>query len=318
VVATFAAATFAFLCIQLAPGDPVTALGEGVPEAVRERLRAVYGYDAPMAAQYLRWLGALAGGDFGWSTAQQRPALDVVLDALGNSLVLVVPAVAIATVLGAAIGAWQGIHARSRRDRIASTVLFTLYALPEFSLGLLLLILFSVAWPILPSGGMVGDLHRYLSPTAQLLDRLRHLLLPMLVIAIVDTAALARYQRQSMRDALDQPFVQAAHGAGLPGRRVYWQAWRASLLPVLTLLGILLPVNLLGVVFVEQTFAWPGLGLTFYNAINGRDYAVVAACVVVQGAIIALSTFAIALLREAVDPRLRESEAGRARGAAAW
>ena len=308
VVATFAAATFAFLCIQLAPGDPITALGEGVPEVVRERLRAVFGYDAPMGVQYLRWLAALAGGDFGWSTSQQRPAIEVVLGALGNSLVLVLPAVALAVLLGATIGTWQGIHARSRRDHLISAIMFTLYAIPEFSLALLLLLLFSVVWPVLPSGGVVSDMYMYLSPASQLLDRLRHLVLPMLVIAIVDTAALARYQRQSMRDVLDQPFIQAAHGAGLPSRRVYWQAWRASLLPVLTLVGILLPVNLLGVVFVEQTFAWPGMGLIFYNAINARDYAVVAACVVVQGAVIAIATVLATLLREAVDPRLRQVE----------
>lgn len=309
-VATLAAATFAFLCIQLAPGDPITALGEGVPEAVRQRLRAVYGYDAPMGVQYLRWLGAAAQGDLGWSTAQNRPALDVVLEALPNTLWLVVPGLVIGIGSGILLGAWQGIHARRVRDRVASVATFVVYALPEFALGLGLLLLFSVWWPILPSGGMTSDLYAYLSPGQQVVDRLRHLVLPSLVIALVDGAMLARYQRQSMRDALDEPFVQTAHGNGLSPSRVHWQAWRASLLPVLSVVGVLVPMNLLGVVFVEQTFGWPGLGLTLFGAINARDYAVVAACVVLQGVTIALTTTAVDLLREAADPRLRRTEYG--------
>jgi len=308
VVATLAAATFAFLCIQLAPGDPITALGEGVPEGVRERLRAVYGYDAPMAVQFLRWLSATAQGDFGWSTAQNRPALDVVLDALPNTLWLVVPGLIVGVPGGMLLGAWQGIHARRARDRVVSVATFVVYALPEFALGLVLLLLFSVWWPVLPSGGMTSDLHAYLSPTQQFVDRLRHLVLPSLVIALLDGALLARYQRQSMRDALDQPFVQVARGSGLSRSRVHWRAWRASLLPVLTVVGLLVPMNLLGVVFVEQTFGWPGLGLTLFGAINARDYAVVAACVVLQGVTIALSTTAVDLLREAADPRLRRTD----------
>lgn len=308
-VATFAAATFAFLCIQLAPGDPVTALGEGVPEAVRDRLRAVYGYDDAIGAQYLRWLGAIAQGDFGYSTAQQRPALDVVLEALPNSLLIVIPGLLLATGIAAVLGTWQGLHAGSRRDRVLSVLVFALYALPEFAIALLLLLLFSVWWPVLPAGGIVDDLHPYFSPSEQLEDRLRHLVLPVFVIALFDAAALARFQRLSMRDTIEQPFVRTAWAAGLPRLQVYRQAWRASLLPVLSVLGILLPYNVLGVVFVEQVFAWPGVGLTLFNAINARDYHVVATCVIVQGLLIALSTLAVDVLREAADPRLRTSNA---------
>ncbi|WP_145979005.1 ABC transporter permease [Gemmatimonas phototrophica] len=310
-VATFAAATFAFFCLQLAPGDPATALGEGVPASVRESRRAVYGYDAPVIVQYVRWISAAAQGDLGWSVSQQRPAVAVVLDALPNSLVLVLPGVLLAVLAGTALGAWQGIHARSMGDRLSNAAVFLLYALPEFWIALFLLLLFSVIWPVFPSGGMVSDLHVYMPPTDQWRDRLCHLVLPCLVIALFDTAALARYQRESMRDTLEQPFVRTARAAGLPWGRVYVQAWRASLLPVLTVLGILLPLNIMGVVFVEQVFAWPGMGLTLFNAINARDYDVVAACVIVGGAVIAFSGAAVDVLREVADPRLRMGERSR-------
>ncbi|MCA2991585.1 ABC transporter permease [Gemmatimonas sp.] len=303
-MATFAAATFAFVCLQLAPGDPLTALGEGVPVAVRAELREIYGYDAPLGVQYLRWLAALVQGDLGWSTLQQRPARDVVLDALPNSLMLVGPGLLLALLAASVVGVWQGIHAQRPLDRVLTIVVFVLYGLPEFTVALFLLLLFSVIWPVLPSGGLVSDLHAYLPAGERLLDRLRHLILPTFVVALIDAATLTRIQRQSMRDVLHEPFVRTAFAAGLSRRRVYRQAWRASVPPVLTVFGILVPINLLGVVFVEQVFSWPGLGLTLLNAINARDYHVVAGCVLVQGLVIALTTTAVDLLRGVADPRV--------------
>jgi peptide/nickel transport system permease protein len=307
VVAAFAAATFAFVCLQLAPGDPATALGEGVPEIVRERARAMYGYNDPVLLQYGRWLSAVVSGDFGYSTSQRRPALDVVLDAIPNSLAIVLPGLLLAFVIGSAVGTWQGIRAGSRRDQLLSALVFLLYALPEFVVALALLVLFSVVWPLFPSGGVVDDMHAYLSPTAKVADRLRHLVLPCLVVALFGAVTLMRFQRQSMRDSIEQPFVRTALANGLPLRRVYLGAWRASLLPVLTMLSVLLPFAVLGLVFVEQVFAWPGLGLALFNAINARDYNVVAACVVAQGLITGASTVVVDLLREAADPRLTEA-----------
>lgn len=271
---------------------------------MRDRARAIYGYDDPLLVQYGRWVRAIAGGDFGWSSAQQRPALDVVLEALPNSLSIVLPGVALALLVGTVIGRWQGTHAGTKRDQTLSLVVFVLYGLPEYAIALLLLLCFSVIWPVLPSGGIVSDLHPYLPPVERVMDRLRHMVLPTVVIALFDAAALTRFQRQSMRDAIGQPFVRTAWAAGLPRRLVYRGAWRASLLPVLTMLGMLLPLNVLGVVFVEQVFAWPGLGLTLLNATTARDHNVVAACVIVQGLLIAVSTLAVELLREAADPRL--------------
>jgi peptide/nickel transport system permease protein len=301
----FVAATFACLCLQLAPGDPVTALGEAVPVEVRARLRAIYGYDDPILTQYVRWLGATLSGDLGWSVAQQRPVVTVLADALPNSLVLIVPGFLLAVTAGVMLGAWQGMYARSRRDRFTSTILLVLYSIPEFWIALALLLLFTSWWPLLPSGGMTDDLYAYMSAGEQWRDRVRHLVLPTLSIAIFDVAALARLQRESMMEVLTQPFVQTARANGLPRWRVMRGAWRASLLPVITVSGFLLPLNLAGVVFVEQIFAWPGMGYVLMASINKRDYAVVAACVIVGAAIMALGSIVAETLRELADPRLR-------------
>lgn len=306
-VAAFAATTFAFVCIQLAPGDPGTALGEGVPQSVRDQYREIYGFNDPLLVQYARWFRSVVGGDFLYSTSQQRPAIDVVLDALPNSLTIVLPGLLLALLAGSALGTWQGIRAGTRRDQLLSLVVFVLHALPEFFIALALLLAFSVFWPVLPSGGIVSDLHRYLTPAGQVIDRLKHLVLPCLVVALFGTVTLVRFQRESMRSTIDQPFVRTAMATGLPRWRVYMGAWRAALLPVLTMLGILIPFAMMGLVFIEQIFAWPGLGLALFNAINARDYNVVAACVAVQGMLIAVSTFIVDLAREAADPRLAEA-----------
>lgn len=303
----FAAATFAFVCLQLAPGDPATALGEGVPAPVREQLRAIYGYNDPILTQYVRWLGALMRGDMGWSIAQQRPVTAVLADALPNSLALILPAFTLAIVTGVALGAWQGVRARTRTDRFASVALLILYSVPEFWIALALLLLFSGTWSLLPSGGMTSDLHEYLSARDQMIDRLRHLLLPMLSVTLFDMASLARFQRSSMQSALEQPFVRTARSSGLPSWRVYAGAWRASLLPVITLIGFQLPLNLAGVVFIEQIFAWPGMGYVLMASIGKRDYAVVAACVIVGAAAMAIGAALAETLRELVDPRLRDT-----------
>lgn len=291
-------------------------MGEGVPLAVRERQREIFGYDDPWFVQYLRWLQALLHGDIGWSISQKRPALDVVLDALPNSLMLVLPGFLLAMALGMMLGVWQGLRARRTSDRLTGMLLFVLYSLPEFWLALLLLTAFSVTWPLLPSGGIVSDVHAYLPPLQQLTDRLRHLVLPTLVVALFDFATIARFQRNSFIDVLSQPHVRTALAGGLPRTRVIVRAWRASLLPVLTIGGILLPANVLGAVFIEQIFAWPGLGFTLLGAVLGRDYALVAACVIAGSVVIAISTALADLLREAADPRLRDTPSSMALPAA--
>ncbi|HEY0930846.1 MAG TPA: ABC transporter permease [Gemmatimonas sp.] len=299
------AATLAFLCLHLAPGDPASALGENVTPEVRARMRALYGFDEPLLTQYVRWLGALLRGDLGWSTQQQRPVSAVLADALPNTLMLIVPAFALSAAIGMLVGAWQGVHARSRRDRITSNVLLVIYSVPEFWLAMALMLLFARTWQVLPATGVTSEMHAYMSTGDQLLDRLRHLVLPLTSVTLIGVATFARYQRNSMRDTVGQPFVRTATASGLPRSRVLRGAWRASVLPVITLGGILLPSYLAGVIFVEQIFSWPGLGYVLLRAIAARDYAVVAASVVLGSTLTALGAWLAEWLREQADPRLR-------------
>ncbi len=305
VLVVLAAATLAFILLHLTPGDPAAALGEGVPAAVKARMRTLYGLDQPLARQYIDWITALLRGDLGWSIQQQRPVTTVLGEALLNSLLLGVPAFIVSVVLGIAIGTWQALHAGSRGDRSVSSILLLAYSLPEFWLALLLMLIFARTWHLLPASGATDELHSYMSLAGRLTDRLRHLILPLSTVSLIGVATFARFQRESMREIWQQPFVRTGIAAGLTRRRLVRSAVRSAVLPVITLAGVLLPSYFAGLIFVETVFSWPGLGYVLMRAISARDYAVVAASVVLGSALTAVGAWAAEWLRGLLDPRLR-------------
>lgn len=304
VVVVFAAATLAFVTLQLAPGDAASVLSEGVSEDARAQLRVSYGYDQPMWVQYTRWLRHVATGDLGHSRLRTRPVAIVVWDALQATLWLAIPAFTLSLAIGMRVGRWQALHAGRRRERAAGALLLTCYSMPEFWFGATLLLLFAHVWPVLPAGGMTGDFAAYLSLGARMLDRLRHLVLPVVTMTVIGVATFARYQRESLVRVLSEPFVRAATGAGLPRSRVVWGAWRASLLPVVTVAGFALPAYVAGVVFVESVFSWPGVGRLVVDAVRARDVPLVCGAVIVGSAITAIAAAVADVVRERVDPRL--------------
>jgi peptide/nickel transport system permease protein len=161
--------------------------------------------------------------------------------------------------------------------------------------------------PIFPtSGTTTPGLYDYLSPAAKLGDRLWHLVLPATTLILLTAAIIARYQRAAFLDVATQDFVRTARAKGLPERQVLWRhVLRNALLPVITLLGLALPMLVGGAVFVEQVFAWPGMGRLVVSAINGRDHPLVIATVILGSALVTLGSLAADLLYLVVDPRLR-------------
>ncbi len=299
------AATLAFVLLQLAPGDPATALGEGIAPELRATIRAQYGLDDSLATQYGRWLWSLVRGDLGWSRDQHRPVAAVLADALPRSLFLMGCALIVSVVGGMLIGAWQGARAGSRRDRTTSTALLVLYSLPEFWLALVLLVVFAHQLGWLPATGITDEMYRYMSTRQQFVDRVRHLVLPLTSLSLVGVAVFARYQREAMQESMTQAFVRTARAKGLTESAVRRQAWRSALLPVITLTGLMLPALITGAVFVERVFAWPGMGFAMIRAIEARDYPVVSAGVILGSAVTALGAALADIAREIADPRLR-------------
>jgi peptide/nickel transport system permease protein len=305
VAVIFSAATLAFVLLQLAPGDPATALGEGISPELRATIRAQYGLDDSIATQYGRWLWSLLRGDLGWSRDQHRPVAAVLADALPRSLFLMGCALIVSLVGGMLIGAWQGARAGSRRDRTTSTALLVLYSLPEFWLALVLLVVFAHQLGWLPATGITDEMHSYMSARRQFEDRVRHLVLPLTSLSLVGVAVFARYQRNAMQESMTQAFVRTARAKGLTESAVRRQAWRNALLPVITLTGLMLPALITGAVFVERVFSWPGMGFAMIRAIEARDYPVVSAGVILGSAVTALGAALADIARDIADPRLR-------------
>jgi peptide/nickel transport system permease protein len=303
-----AASTIAFVLLHLAPGDPFTSLGEGMTAESSAQLRHKWGLDQPLWQQYLKWLWNAARGDFGSSSYYERPVWEIIVSRLPGTLMLMGLALFSSILFGILLGAWQGARAGTRRDRFFSTLSLTVYSAPEFWLGLALLLLFSQHWQLLPAGGMQSDTYRHLPTTgARFLDRVEHLVLPWLTLTLVGTAVFARFQRAAMRDSMREPFVRTARAKGLRETKVRGHALRASLLPVITLGGLLFPALLGGAVIVERVFSWPGLGSLLVQAIESRDYLLVTGAVVVASVMTALGTLLADLARAAADPRVAHS-----------
>jgi peptide/nickel transport system permease protein len=309
VVIVAIAATATFVLIQLAPGDPLDelALNPRVPPDVRVLIRARWGLDRPMHEQYVLYLRNLARGDLGWSFSQSRPVADAILDALPNTLLLMGVALLGAFAVGVTAGVVRGGRRGSVADRAlgAGTLLF--YSMPDFWLALMAMLVFAYWIPVLPTSGITtAVVYDYLSPFEKLIDRLRHLVLPVTTLILLLAAIIARYQRAAFLDVATQDFVRTARAKGLPERAVLWRhVLRNALLPVITLLGLALPMLVGGAVFVEHVFAWPGMGRLAVGAIAARDHSLVMAIVIMGSLLVTLGSLLADLLYAVADPRLR-------------
>ena len=300
-------ATASFFLVHMAPGDPFALDDPRVSEEIREHWRAQFGLDRPLLEQYLRYLGGLFRGELGYSFSRRTNVGEALAAAIPRTLLLMGVALALSITAGVALGVYQAIRRGGPAARILDGLSLFFYSLPDFWLALMALLAFAYWMPIFPAGGSVdATLHEYLGFWGRVWDRLRHLALPALTLALLTTAAVARYQRAAMLEVIQLDFVRTARAKGVPEQRVIGHhALRNALLPVITLLGLALPALVGGAVFVETVFSWPGMGLLAATAIGARDYPLITATVAVGGAMVAAGSLAADLLYAAVDPRVR-------------
>ena len=306
--------TLTFALIHLAPGDPATLLV--APTATAEevaRERARFGLDASLPTQYARWMGGLLRGDLGTSLASSRPVHTVIAEALPVSLFLGVSSLLISFVAGVALGGFQALRARPRVDTTLSVLSTIVYAAPSFWLALALVVLTTSgaaavgmpAWLRLPAFGIESPAG-LATGWDRWRDIARHSVLPLLVLGLPGAAGVARYARQSLLGVARAPFVMAAAGRGLGRARIERRyILRSALTPLLVLFGLMLPGVIAGSVFVEQVFAWPGLGRTMLSAISARDYPVVLGLTLLYAAVVIAANLMADLLLLWLDPRQR-------------
>lgn len=301
-----------FLLMRVTPGDPLGGIaGDRIMEpAELEALRARYGLDQPVGRQFVAFARGALQGDFGVSIHRYPDRVGTLIrERLPASLLLGGTVLLVNLALGIGLGVLQAVHRGSRLDRWLTRLSLAGWAMPSFWLGLLLVAVFSLRLGWFPAGQMHDPLLPADAPwPTRLLDLLHHMVLPVVTLSAVSLAAGMRFQRTAMLEVLRLDFVRAARARGLPERRVIWvHAWRNALSPVVTLLGLWLPMLVAGSIYVEAIFNWPGLGSLAAEAIAGRDYplllgtAVLTSVLVVAGSLLADVGYRLA------DPRVGRS-----------
>jgi peptide/nickel transport system permease protein len=274
-------------------GDPAkTMLPLSASAEQRAAFRHQLGLDEPIINQFRSYVGDLASGDFGTSIWQRRPAIEAVLEALPNTFQLVLLAIAIAVLLGVPLGVLAALRPGGALDRTAVVLSLVGLSIPQFWLGLLLIIAFSVTLNALPTAGMGTP---------------AHLVLPTLTLAFPAMGRIAMIVRSSMIDELNQQYVRTAKAKGMPPSRVVgFHALRNASIPALTLTGWELIRALAGYsVVVETVFAWPGIGYLADQALNNQDLILLQAIVFVVAVIVVVVNVGIDLMYRAVDPRIK-------------
>ena len=301
VVLLFIVSIVTFVLIHAAPGGPAILAN---PDLSREQIAQAserMGFNDPLPVQYGRWLGNVLQGDFGVSYNTIEPVVNLLAARLPNTLLLAGLALLLGLLIAIPLGVVCALRRNSWLDRTVAGLTFFGVSMPVFWLGIMLIILFSVQLRVLPSGGMMS-----LGEPFSLWDRIRHLILPVSVLALGNLAELTRYTRSGLVTVMSEDYVRTARAKGLTQRGVVvGHALRNALIPVVTIIGVMLPRAVSGAAITEAVFSWPGMGQLAVNAATTRDYPVVLGTTLVVAAVVIFSSFITDLAYGYLDPRIR-------------
>ena len=303
----FGVSLVTFLFANLAPGDPLSTLarpGEGIRPSDLASLRASLGLDQPLHVRYITWFTQVLQGNFGASIITDRPVTGILATHIPNSLLLMAIALGLSVVLGIALGIVSAFRQYSWTDRLLTVVTFSGLAVPSYLLAILVIYLFAVVLGLLPPSGMQSPA----GTDNALVDRIRHLILPVAVLAFGNTAVFMRYTRSSVLEVMRQDYVTTAEAKGLGASTVRLRhILRNALLPIVTIIGLTLPNLITGALFVETIFSWPRIAKAAVDASLQRDYPVIMGVALVTSVAIVLSNLIADVAYAFVDPRIRHS-----------
>lgn len=303
----FGLLTITFFIIRLAPGDPVSLYVQGdVDPHYAENLRVALGLNDPLPLQYVKWLKATLTGELGVSFSKNTEVAGILLETIPNTLLLTTFALLFNFALGIALGIITALKRGSGIDHTVNITSLFVYSMPEFWLGLMLILGVSLQLGILPASGMHSPLAKYLSFPEYIWDVAQHMVLPVFVLGVASAAATGRYMRGSLLEVINQDYIRTARAKGLSEVLVIGKhAMRNAMIPIITLLGLSLPFLLGGAVIVETVFAWPGMGKLTIDAIFSRDYPLIIACTMVSGVMVIAGNLVADILYAMIDPRIR-------------
>jgi len=318
----FGVAVVVFVLVRVVPGDPIAMmLPPGATAEDVGRLRALYGLDAPIAQQFVQWMGDVLRGNFGTSISLRDGVAALVLSRLPATLELVVVAVAVACA-AAAIAAVGAVYFRGRwPEHVVDGVAGVVLAIPDFLWGLLFVLVLGVLLPMLPISGRVDPTLDFNPVTgfyvfealarldrAALADLARHIVLPALALALPLAAALTRVLKGSLVEAMNQDYVTLARVKGYSRSRILWRvALRNALIPTVTLTGVQFSFLIGGTVLIEYIFSYPGIGNLAIAAVNQRDLPLIQGLVLTFAVLFILTNLIVDMAYSVLDPKVRQS-----------
>jgi peptide/nickel transport system permease protein len=294
-----------FLISRLAPGDPIRFYTFGDPNVRPEDIAAVrhaLGLDLPLPLQYVDWASKAVRGDFGDSILYHQSATGLIMARVPNSLQLAVVALILQLIIGVPLGVIAALRRGGIVDQVVRVFSTIFHAVPSFWFGLILIIVFAVQLRALPSQGMltIGK------DQWDILDRVRHMILPAFVLSLAGIASYARIMRTETLEVIGQDYIRTARAKGLFEQTVIAvHAVRNALIPMVTALGGILAFLISGALVIEQVFTWPGIGQLTYQSAIGKDYPVVMAGVMISSLLLIVSYLLRDLVYVFVDPRVK-------------
>jgi peptide/nickel transport system permease protein len=302
-----AVVVLSFFLIRMAPGDAATVMaGQSgyADEAFLKSLRAEYGLDQPLPVQFWKYVQAVAHGDLGTSYVRRQPVLSVILERLPNTLLLDAFALVVAITGGVWLGGVAARRPGSAGDNAVSVLSMLFYAVPQFWLGMMMVLLFAVWMPVLPPFG-IETMGADYTGLARLGDVAEHMIRPGVTLALYYMASYARLTRAAMIEVSDQDFVKTARAKGISERQVSrHHILRNALIPLVTYAGLQASLLVGGSVLIENVFSWPGVGTLAYDAVQARDNPLLLGIFIVTAILVSLFNLFTDIAYSIVDPRV--------------
>lgn len=297
-----------FYLMSLMPGDPVDMMVASNPKITAEdvaRLKSLYGLDQPIYKRYGSWMGSILTGDLGYSRTYRVPVQELMGPRLWNTFLLSFIALALSVIIAVPLGVLSALKPGSKVDTIVSLLSFGGISIPSFWLAIVLIIAFAVKIPLFPAGGTqtIG-----LADTgfwADILDRSKYLVLPVLSLSIQQIGRFSRFTRSSMAEAMRHDFIRTARAKGLSRSTVIWQhGFRNALIPLITILAVSISSLFSGALLTETVFAYQGVGKLVYDSIIGNDYNVAMISFVISVASVLIMNLIADISYGFADPRI--------------
>ena len=284
--------TFVFVALRMSGDAALQIYGADVDEAVLDALRESWGLDKPIWQQYLIYIGNIFHGDLGKSYLDGRDAIEVVMERVPKTLSLMWITAIVTFLIGIPAGIYSALHHNTAMDRFTMTLSVMGLSIPNFFLGVLLIILFSVTWRLLPSAGS---------------ESWRHYIMPVITMATAEASVFARFMRSSMLEVLSQPYIRTAMAKGVPWRKVVrGHALPNAAIPTVTVTGFFVVSLIVGGVITENVFAWPGVGRLLVDSVANRDLAVVQVAILLIAVSMVSANLIVDLSYGWLDPRVRD------------